>query len=94
MIDTSTGSASVVGRLPNPLAHASAIALGGRIYVLGGTAGDVPSASVLRFDPSAGRAIAAGRLPDAGDERSRQPHSAAPATWWAAPGPAARRSGP
>ena len=62
-IDATSGRASVIGRLPNPLAHASAVSLGGRIYVLGGTAGNSPSAVVLGFDPSANRATAAGRLP-------------------------------
>ena len=43
-IDSTTGRASVVGHLPKPLAHASAIALGGRIYLLGGAIVSGPTA--------------------------------------------------
>ena len=62
-IGVSTGRVSVIGHLPGPLAHASAISLGGQIYVLGGTAGGRTSAMMLRFDPSKGRATPAGQLP-------------------------------
>jgi Kelch motif len=62
-IDSTTGRATIVGHLPKPLAHASAIALGGRIYVLGGAIASGPTALILGFDPSSGRASVAGRLP-------------------------------
>ncbi len=62
-IRVSTGQVSVVGRLPGPVAHASAISLAGQIYVLGGTAGGRARATILRFDPSNGRATPAGDLP-------------------------------
>ena len=62
-IGVSNGQASVIGHLPTPMAHASAISLGGEIYVLGGTAGGRASDTMLRFDSSNGRVAAAGRLP-------------------------------
>ena len=62
-IDSTTGRASVVGHLPKALAHASAIALGGRIYLLGGAIGSGPTALIVGFDPSSARASVAGRLP-------------------------------
>jgi hypothetical protein len=62
-IDTATGRATVVGHLPRPLAHASAIAIGGSIYVLGGKVSGSPSDHILAFDPSQNLASAAGRLP-------------------------------
>jgi outer membrane protein assembly factor BamB len=62
-VDVSNGDARVIGRLPNPLDHASAVAPGGHIYVLGGDAGGAASARILAFDPSQGTAAVAGRLP-------------------------------
>src|SRR5207344_2978694 len=62
-IDTSSGRVSLAGHLPHRLAHASAVSLGGRIYVLGGTDAKGPTTEVLGFDPSTGRASPAGRLP-------------------------------
>ena len=62
-IDSTTGRASVVGHLPKALAHASAIALGGRIYLLGGAIASGPTALIVGFDPSSARASVAGRLP-------------------------------
>jgi outer membrane protein assembly factor BamB len=62
-VDAATGAARVIGRLPNPLDHASAVGLGGRIYVLGGSVNGAASARVLAFDPSTGNASVSGRLP-------------------------------
>ena len=62
-IDASTGRARVIGHLDRPLAHASAIALHGRIYVLGGTAGGRATDAIVAFDPGRRRISAAGRLP-------------------------------
>ena len=63
-IDASTGRARVLGRLPSPLAHASAVTLGGKPYVLGGTARGTPSDRILTFDPASRRTTPAGRLPE------------------------------
>lgn len=62
-IDVADGSAQVVGHLPQPVDHASAIALGGRIYVLGGTSGGDATDEIVAFEPSSGAATAAGHLP-------------------------------
>ena len=48
------GTARVVGHLPRPLSHASAIVARRRIYVLGGEAGGAPSDRIWRFDPALG----------------------------------------
>jgi hypothetical protein len=62
-IEPASGRATVVGHLSNPLDHAAAIAMGGRIYVLGGTGRSGPSESMLEFDPSQARTSIVGRLP-------------------------------
>lgn len=61
--DPVTHLASVVGRLSQPVSHASAIVLNGAIYLLGGRRQGAASAEILRFDPSRGTAVRAGRLP-------------------------------
>ena len=48
---------------PNPSRHASAVDLGGRIYVLGGTAGGSPTDRIVAFDPGTRALQAAGTLP-------------------------------
>ena len=58
-----TGSARVVGHLPEPVSHASALALGGSIYLLGGEANGTPSDRIWRFEPGHQNVVAAGRLP-------------------------------
>jgi hypothetical protein len=62
-IDPGAGTAQVAAHLPQPLDHASAVSLGGRIYVLGGTAGDAPTDRILSFDPASRTVRAAGTLP-------------------------------
>jgi hypothetical protein len=61
--DTRTGHASVVGHLAAPLAHASAVVLGGGIYVLGGRLDGSTSDQIIRLDPTKGTTRPAGRLP-------------------------------
>jgi N-acetylneuraminic acid mutarotase len=61
--DTGTGRASVVGRLPEAVSHASAMVLNGFIYLLGGRRNGAASDRVLRFDPSHHVMFPAGRLP-------------------------------
>jgi hypothetical protein len=62
-IDPAAGTARVVAHLPQPVSHASAIDLGSRIYVLGGTAGGTPTDRIVAFDPGTGALQAAGTLP-------------------------------
>jgi hypothetical protein len=61
--DTITRRSSIAGHLPGTLAHASAVALGGRIYILGGRVDGRTSAQILRFEPGTGRTRRAGHLP-------------------------------
>ncbi len=68
-IDLATRTATIVGSLPEPLEGASAVVLGGRVFVAGGdtVAGTATasSAAVLAFDPSGTRFTPAGTLPEA-----------------------------
>jgi hypothetical protein len=61
--DPATGKTSIVGHLPGTLAHASAVAVGGRIYILGGRADGRTSDQILRFEPGPARTRRVGRLP-------------------------------
>jgi N-acetylneuraminic acid mutarotase len=61
--DPSNGTTQVVAQLPASLSHASAVVLGGQVWVLGGFVDDTPSPQVLRFDPSTATVSAAGSLP-------------------------------
>jgi hypothetical protein len=62
-IDPTKGQASVVGTLPAPTDHASAVVLGGSVYVIGGDVAGVPSRRILSFEPDSGAVRVAGRLP-------------------------------
>ena len=62
-VDPRAGTARVVGHLPQALSHASAVVLGGRVYVLGGEISGSPSDAIWRFEPAGARVAAAGRLP-------------------------------
>ncbi len=62
-VDPQRGDARVVGRLPEALSHASAVTLGGRIFILGGDLNGAASDRVWSFDPATRRASPAGRLP-------------------------------
>jgi len=63
VIDTSTGRASVIGRLTRPVSHASAVTLGGRILIMGGRSHEAATNRILAFDPTSHRLSLAGRLP-------------------------------
>lgn len=62
-LDVSRQSARVIGHLPQATSHASAVALGGRIYVLGGRSGGTATDRILAFDPASKRISVEGRLP-------------------------------
>ena len=60
--DPRTGRTVVVGHLPVTLGHASAVVLGGEIYVLGGRTGTALSSHMWRVNPKTGAVAAAGTL--------------------------------
>ncbi len=62
-IDVATGRATVVGHLPRALAHASAVVLDGRIYLLGGSVGGTATDAILGFTPANMSTNPAGHLP-------------------------------
>jgi hypothetical protein len=53
----------VVGAVPAPLSHASAIVFGHGAFVLGGYVNNTPSAQILRFDARSGVVSEFGALP-------------------------------
>ena len=56
-------SARVVATLPKPLRYAAVAALGGALYIAGGTSGEAASSDIYRFYPREGRLVRLGRLP-------------------------------
>lgn len=61
--DARSGRTSVVARLPRPIGHAMAVAVGGRLLLMGGTTGSsVGTRAMWWFDPGTGRFQHAGRL--------------------------------
>jgi outer membrane protein assembly factor BamB len=62
-VDTRTGSARVVGQLPEPRTEASAFSIGGALFIAGGRTAAGPSSDILRFDPAHNRFARAGSLP-------------------------------
>lgn len=67
-VNLATGQARVVGRMPAAMSAATAVTLGGRIFIAGGqvtTGGGalVPSRKVLAYDPVQHRVTTVGRLP-------------------------------
>jgi outer membrane protein assembly factor BamB len=62
-IDVATGRAKVIGHLPRALAHASAVVLDRRIYVLGGSVGGTATDAIVGFDPASMSTTPAGHLP-------------------------------
>jgi Galactose oxidase, central domain len=63
--DPSSGTVQRLGDLPEPVTHASAVALGGYVYVIGGrgAATGSQSAAIVAIDPVRRRSIRDGRLP-------------------------------
>ena len=63
-VDLTTGHTHVVARLPVPLGHAMAAAVGSRILLVGGRVSpDQQTAAMWWFDPATGRFTHAGSLP-------------------------------
>ncbi len=60
--DPATGKTTVIGHLPVPLAYAAAVALGGRLYVLGGRSGASLSSHIWQISPSSGKASVVGTM--------------------------------
>jgi hypothetical protein len=63
--DIATGRARVIGHARRPFSHGSALALDGRIFVLGGRIAGNATNQVLEFDASSRALKRAGRLPRA-----------------------------
>ena len=61
--DPASGRVVRAGRLPGPVDHAAAAAVGSRLYVLGGLRGGSPTATILSWAPGEPHARRAGRLP-------------------------------
>ena len=64
-VDPATGQAAVVGHLSAPMGHATAVTLGGSVFLLGGRSGTTPSAAIWRLDPANASLTPAGTLPQA-----------------------------
>jgi outer membrane protein assembly factor BamB len=62
VVDTSRGTARVVGHLPVPVDGASAGVLDGTIYLAGGDRGGSPRAAIYAFEPKGASLLRAGSL--------------------------------
>ena len=63
VVDTTTGTASVVGHLSAALSHATALVVGGRILIAGGRRAGRPVDTILAFNPNTNRTALVGHLP-------------------------------
>lgn len=63
-VDLATGRTRIAGKLAASLAHASAVELGGTIFILGGRENGSAGQDILAFDPATGKTSQAGRLPE------------------------------
>jgi outer membrane protein assembly factor BamB len=61
-IDPARRTAAVVGDLPEPLAGAAAVTVGGELFVAGGESTAQTVSTIWAYDPGTGRLLAAGRL--------------------------------
>jgi N-acetylneuraminic acid mutarotase len=63
--EPASGIVRRLGRMPQPITHAGAAAIGQTVYVVGGRGDslDARSAAVWAIDPLTGRVRSAGRLP-------------------------------
>jgi hypothetical protein len=64
-VDLASGQVTVVGKLPQPMGHATALTLDGQIFILGGRSGTAPTATIFRLDQTSGAVVPAGQLPEA-----------------------------
>ena len=63
-LDVASGAIDTVATLPTSLSHASAIVLGGQVFLLGGYVDNTRlSDQILRFDPATGAVTRVGTLP-------------------------------
>ena len=63
-LDATSGAIDTVATLPKSLSHASAIVLGGQVFLLGGYVDNTKlSDQILRFDPATGATTSVGALP-------------------------------
>jgi hypothetical protein len=63
-LDVASGAIDTVATLPTSLSHASAIVLGGQVFLLGGYVDNTKlSGQILRFDPATGVTTSVGALP-------------------------------
>ena len=63
-LDTASSTITQVAELTTTVSHATAVTLGGQVYVLGGFVNNSTlSDQVLRFDPATKTTTAAGKLP-------------------------------
>jgi len=61
-VDPVSGQVVTLGQMPQPVSHASALVLGGQLFVLGGTDGRQTSDQIWRIDLKTGAATSAGVL--------------------------------
>jgi hypothetical protein len=62
-IDPATGKVDLLGRMPQPISHASAIVIGGRILVLGGRSAGKAQDAIRQVDIGTGATELVARLP-------------------------------
>ena len=62
-IDPATGTAAVIGHLPDALSHAAAVVVGGRLLVAGGRVRGKAVDQIWEINPDSGSATEVGRLP-------------------------------
>jgi hypothetical protein len=63
-IDPTSGSVDVIGRMPQPISHASAMVIGGRILVVGGRGAGNAQDGIWQVDVGTGTAQLVARLPE------------------------------
>jgi hypothetical protein len=61
--DVATERSVIAARLPEPVVDTAALSLDGFVYLVGGIVDGSPTRAIVRFDPSRGTAVVAGRLP-------------------------------
>ena len=62
-VDPATGAVDLIGQMPNPISHASAIARDGRILVIGGRSAGKPQDAIWQVVVGTGATRPVGRLP-------------------------------